>query len=69
MPGEEAVDWRNSEEASRPVREYLAALEETNGPAFFAYSTNYLIDLEAGIIVDVEASAVNRTAEVEQPRP
>jgi len=87
VPGEEAVDWRNSEEASRPVREYLAALEETNGPAappkvvsltdpsstwtaangpaFFAYSTNYLIDLEAGIIVDVEASAVNKTAEVE----
>ena len=25
------------------------------GPAFFAYSTNYLIDVDAGIIVDVEA--------------
>jgi len=25
----------------------------TSGPAFFALSTNYLIDLEAGIIVDV----------------
>lgn len=24
------------------------------GPAFYAYSTNYLIDLDAGIIVDVE---------------
>lgn len=35
------------------------------GPAFFAYCTNYLIDLRAGIIVDVEASAVNKTAEVE----
>lgn len=35
------------------------------GPAFFAYSTNYLIDLNAGIIVDVEASTVNKTAEVE----
>jgi hypothetical protein len=34
------------------------------GPAFFAYSTNYLIDLQSGIIVDVEASTVNRTAEV-----
>jgi transposase len=34
------------------------------GPAFYAYSTNYLIDLKAGIIVDVEASAVNRAAEV-----
>ena len=38
------------------------------GPAFFAYSTNYLIDLKAGIIVDVEASAVNKTAEVEATR-
>lgn len=36
----------------------------TGGPAFFAYCTNYLIDLKAGIIVDVEASAVNKTAEV-----
>lgn len=34
------------------------------GPAFFAYCTNYLIDLKAGIIVDVEASTVNKTAEV-----
>src|SRR5919106_364250 len=38
------------------------------GPAFYAYSTNYLIDLDAGIIVDVEASAVNKTAEVEATR-
>ena len=37
----------------------------TGGPAFFAYSTNYLIDLKAGIILDVEASPVNKTAEVE----
>jgi transposase len=38
------------------------------GPAFFAYCTNYLIDLKAGIIVDVEASAVNKTAEVDATR-
>jgi transposase len=38
------------------------------GPAFFAYCTNYLIDLKAGIIVDVEASAVNKTAEVSATR-
>lgn len=85
--GDEAIDWGNAEEAARPVREYLAALEETNdpgtqpkavsltdpaatwtaapgGPAFYAYSTNYLIDLKAGIILDVEASAVNKSAEV-----
>lgn len=35
------------------------------GPAIFAYSTNYLIDLKAGLIVDVEASAVNKMAEIE----
>ncbi len=35
------------------------------GPAFFAYSTNYLIDLQSGIVVDVEASTVNKTTEVE----
>jgi len=35
------------------------------GPAIFAYSTNYLIDLKAGIIVDVEASTVKKIAEVE----
>jgi hypothetical protein len=34
------------------------------GPAIFAYSTNYLVDLKAGIIVDVEASSANKTAEV-----
>ncbi len=89
--GDEAVDWGNPDEASRPVREYLAALEVENdsearsrtlsltdpaaswtsapgGPAFFAYSTNYLIDLKDGIIVDVEASAVNKSAEVDATR-
>jgi transposase len=88
LKGERAMDWCKSEEAMRPVREYIAALEEANdtpeptkiismtdpasswtaapgGPAFFAYSTNYLIDLEAGIIVDVEASSVSKSAEVE----
>lgn len=88
MSGDQVIDWCNREEASRPVREYLKALEESNdtpepskyvsltdpsatwtgaagGPAFFAYSTNYLVDLEAGIIVDVEASKVGRNDEVE----
>lgn len=35
------------------------------GPAFFAYSTNYLVDVQAGIIVDVEATPAHRTQEVE----
>jgi transposase len=85
-PGNEAIDWGSPEQASRPVREYLDALEQANpipatpkyisltdpaatwtaagGPAFFAYSTNYLVDLKAGMIVDVEASSVNKVAEV-----
>jgi transposase len=91
VPGSEPIDWGNPEQAARPVREYLAAIEQVNvsstlpkaisltdpaaswtaaagGPAFYAYSTNYLIDLKAGIIVDVEASAVNKAAEVEATR-
>jgi transposase len=85
--GNAGIDWGDPEQARRPVREYLAALEQANpvppppkrisltdpastwtaaaGPAIFAYSTNYLIDLKAGLIVDVEASAVNKMAEVE----
>src|SRR6202035_2149732 len=34
------------------------------GPAFFAYSTNYLIDVDNAIIVDVEATTAIRHAEV-----
>jgi transposase len=32
-------------------------------PAFFAYSTNYLVDVHAGVIVDVEGTAAHRTEE------
>jgi len=39
-----------------------------DGPAFYAYSTNYLIDVQAGIIVDVEATPAWRTAEVNATR-
>lgn len=38
------------------------------GPAAYAYSTNYLIDLEAGVIVDVEATPAHRSAEVESTK-
>ena len=31
---------------------------------FFAYSTNYLIDADHGVILDVQATPANRTAEV-----
>ena len=48
-----------------PSARYTAA---PGGPAFFAYSTNYLIDLHAGIIVDVEATPAYRTQEVESTK-
>ncbi|MBM7070283.1 hypothetical protein IU397_22220 [Actibacterium sp. 188UL27-1] len=34
------------------------------GPAFFAYSTNYLIDTDHAIFMDVEATRAIRAAEV-----
>jgi transposase len=90
-PGEEQIEWGDPTQATRAVREYLAALdEETNeegqpkdkpksismtdpgaswtaaaGPAFFAYSTNYLIDVGAGIILDVQATPALRPAELD----
>lgn len=86
VPGAE-VQWPDETALTRPVREYLAALDAAEeerkppknisltdpasqwtaapgGPAFYAYSTNYLIDVQAGIIMDVEASPAHRTAEV-----
>lgn len=92
VPGEQATTWKTDEASSRAVREYLAAIEETNptetappksvsltdpaarytaapgGPAFYGYSTNYLVDVQAGIIVDVEATPALRTSEVNAAR-
>lgn len=48
-----------------PAAQWTAA---PGGPAFYAYSTNYLIDLSAGIIMDVEATPAHRTPEVESTR-
>ena len=48
-----------------PSARYTAA---PGGPAFFAYSTNFLSDLKAGIIVAVEATPAHRTQEVESTR-
>ena len=87
-PGTEAIDWHDPAKATRPVREYLSALDgegvasmppksvsltdpqarwtaAPGGPAFFAYSTNYLIDTAHGVILDVEATPAYRTAEVD----
>jgi transposase len=50
---------------SDPAARWTAA---PGGPAFYAYSTNYLIDLDVGIIVDVEATPAHRTQEVESTK-
>ena len=88
VSGDIEIDWGDPEIQSRPVREYLAALDETaeivtppknvsltdpqarwtaapGGPAFFAYSTNYLVDVKDGIIVDVEPTPAYRLDEIE----
>ncbi len=86
----EAVDWEDPKVASRPVTEYLDALDDGpkvaekkrvsltdpsaqwtcahGGPAHFAWATNYLVDVEASVIVDVEASPAVRPAEVAASR-
>jgi IS5 family transposase len=46
---------------SDPAAQWTGAYK---GPAFLAYSDNYLIDLKFGVIVDVEASRSIRQAEV-----
>jgi hypothetical protein len=46
---------------SDPAAQWTGALK---GPAFFAYATNYLVDLDHAVIVDVEASRAIRQAEV-----
>lgn len=48
-----------------PAARWTAA---PGGPAFYAYSTNYLIDVKAGVIVDVEATPAFRTDEVNSTR-
>jgi len=44
-----------------PMARWTAA---PGGPAYYAYSTNYLVDTDNGIIVDVEATPALRTPEV-----
>lgn len=46
---------------SDPAAQWTGAMR---GPAFFAYSDNYLIDVKFGVIMDVEASRAIRQGEV-----
>ena len=88
----QAIDWADPDLNTRPVREYLAALDgceqvdqtppkqisltdpaarwtaAKGGLPVFAYSGNYLIDLEVGIIMDAQATAPLRGHEVEASR-
>jgi transposase len=48
-----------------PASRWTAA---EGGPAYFAYSTNYLIDLKHAVIMDVEATTSIRQAEVTAQR-
>ncbi len=50
---------------SDPASQWTAARK---GPAFFAYSDNYLIDTDHGVIVDVEGTRSIRQAEVGSTR-
>jgi transposase len=85
------VDWTDKQKASRPVQEYLTALDTENSPinpeqkpkalspsdpaaawttrgrhkVQFAYSINHLIDLQDGVIVDVEATPTRISKEVD----
>jgi len=61
--GEAAV--RKSVSLTDPAASWTCA---PGGPAFFAYSTNYLIDVQAGIVVDVQASAAHKTEELDAAR-
>ncbi len=52
---------------SDPAAQWTGA---QRGPAFFAYSDNYLIDVKFGIIMDVEASrAIRQMPKLAPPRP
>ncbi len=56
---------RKSISVTDPAAEWTCA---PGGPAFFAYSTNYLVDVRLGVIVDVEATSAHRIKEVEATR-
>src|SRR6267143_1092936 len=56
-----AADANKQRSIAGPAAQWTGAHK---GPAFFAYSDNYLIDVKFGVIVDVEASRAIRQAEV-----
>jgi len=85
---DDPIDWSDPAIASRPVSEYLDAIDQDGAPrkkisltdpsarwtaavggrARFTWSTNYLLDVETSVIVDVEATPAYRVSEVEAAR-
>jgi len=68
----EALDGESLEQAlpknlslTDPQARWTAA---PGGPAFYAYSTNYLVDTEHGVILDVAATPAHRSAELESAK-
>lgn len=91
IKGGDDHDWADSPDSggpSRPVREYLEALDaeakppkeislsdpsarltaSVGKPAFFGWSTNYLIDVKNAVIMDVAATPTIRNEEVESTK-
>ena len=84
----DTIDGSDPEIASRPVTEYLDAIDEDGAPrkkisltdpsarwtaavggrARFTWPTNYLLDIETSVIVDVEATPAYRVSEVNAAR-
>ena len=58
-------EMRKNISVTDPAAEWTCA---PGGPAFFAYSTNYLVDVQEGLIVDVEATSAYRIDEVNATR-
>jgi hypothetical protein len=58
---DEGAEPMRSVSTTDPCAQFTGA---TGDKAFYAYSTNYLIDTQAGIIVDVQATRAHRTDEV-----
>ncbi len=74
-PAREYLDALDAGEAPETIPKNVSLTDPAarwtaapGGPAFFAYSTNYLIDVKAGVIVDVEATPAFRTDEVNSTR-
>jgi len=68
----EYVEALNDEAPAKTVSKKISLTDPSaqwtaahGGPAFYAYSTNYLIDTAYGVIVDVEATPALRPVEVE----